>query len=424
VTVATVAWQDHAMFETRVSSAGRLRRPSFVVLVLTLATLVVGGAMIPGSTVALGSAPVTNGAFTAAFAPSVRFSPQLTDRLTATLARLRAVYHLPGLQAAIRYPDGTGWQGHAGFGDLAAHQAMGNLTLLDAGSITKTFVAALTLQLASQGVLSLDDPVSRWLPDLPYDPGLTIRELLDHTSGINDPFNQPALLDALDRHHRTPWTPARVLAYRGRTLFAPGTGYAYSNGDYILLGEVLERATGSTLADLLRARYFAPLHLTHTFLQSEEPVHGLAAHGYDYTGSATGAVKDLSDGTSYLPYTSLATALGAAGALVSTSDDLARWALYLYRGRVLAPPALQQMLDFSLTSAFHPPLPYGLGVERRSLLGFGSWGHGGALSGFRAAMRYFPDAGGVSIVVMTNSDRVNPDLLVQALLGVLYPARA
>jgi len=273
-------------------------------------------------------------------------------------------------------------------------------------------------------VLGLDDPIARWLPGLPYDTGITVRELLDHTSGVDDAFNHPALLAALDANHRRAWTTPQVLAYVGKAHFPPGQGWSYSNSNYILLGQIIERATGQTLAALLRQRFFVPLRLTHTYLQSEEPISGTVAHGYEFTIPTGGAVKDLSDGTPHLPFTSLKTSLGAAGALVTTADDLARWALYLYRGKVLPPSQLSQMLDFGVTAAFHPVLPYGLGVERRSFDGRGSWGHDGSLSGFRSAMRYFPASGGVTIVVMTNSDRVLPDSLVESLLDVLYPPLA
>ncbi len=413
---------------TRTPGRGRATPPPLLGLAVGL--LLAGVALPPGASAAPFAAPravaaavvrpASDPSAVVAAIPPPPFTPSITTRLAATLAQLRGADHLPGLQAVIRYPDGSRWMGHAGFGDVAPRQAMGNLTLLDAGSITKTFVAALMLQLAGQGVLGLDDPISRWLPGLPYDTGITIRELLDHTSGVDDAFDHAVLLDALDAHPRDAWTAFRSLAHVGHPLFAPGQGWSYSNSNYILAGQIIERATGQTLASLLRQRFFVPLRLTHTFLQSEEPIRGTPAHGYEDTSYTTWAMKDLSDGTPHLPFTSLGTALGAAGALVTTADDLARWALYLYRGRVLPPTDLSQMLDFGLTAAFHPRLPYGLGVQRRSLSGQGSWGHAGSLSGFRSAMRYFPGAG-VSIAVMTNSDHVDPDVIVEALLDVLYP---
>ncbi len=403
----------------------RLGRACSLALVLALA--LAGAIALPATPAAArfsGAplAPSAAGSRPAVTTPGPVFMRAVTTRLARTLADLRASNHLPGLQAAIRFPNGSVWMGHAGFADVATRGPMGNLTLLEAGSITKTFVAALALQLSGQGVINLDDPLSRWIAGPEYDPGITLRELLDHTSGVDDAFNHAALLDALDAHRRAVWTPGEVLAYVRAPYFPPGQGWAYSNSNYLLLGEVIERATGRTLASLLRERFFVPLRLTHTFFQSEEPLVGAPAHGYTYTSFRTWALKDLSDGTAHLPFTSLATSIGAAGAIVTTSDDLARWALYLYRGKVLPPSQLSQMLDFGLTSAFHPTLPYGLGVQRRSLDGKGSWGHAGSLSGFHAAMRYFPSADGVSIVVMTNSDHVDPDVLVKALLDALFPS--
>jgi len=419
----------HAMLEHLRPAALRRRHPIRVGRVRSFALALAIAAILPVVPVAASAGvPSPTGpailALTGPTTPVAPFTHALTTALTRTLAEERAKNHLPGLQAVIRFPNGTVWMGHAGVASYRGPRAMGNLTLLDAGSITKTFVAALTLQLSTQGVLGLDDPLSRWIPGLPYDSGITIRELLDHTSGVDDAFNHTSLLDALDAHRRATWTAAQVLAYVRKPYFAPGHGWAYSNSNYILLGEVIERATGQSLASLLRQRFIAPLHLTHTFLQSEEPVVGSAADGYSYTSYTRWTVKDLSDGTAHLPFTSLGTSIGAAGAIVTSADDLARWALYLYRGKVLPPAQLAEMLDFGLTSEFHPRLPYGLGVQRRSLSGWGSWGHAGSLSGFRAAMRYFPDAGGASIVVMTNSDHVDPDVIVKALLDDIFAPRS
>lgn len=350
-------------------------------------------------------------------------TPALEAQLNATLLRLRAADHLPGVQAVVRTAGGAAWSGHAGFADLATRERVTATTLFDAGSITKTFVAALTLQLAAGGVLGLDDPLSRWLPGFTRGPGVTLRELLDQTSGIDDPFLHATLLNALGAHPRRPWTPDQVLRYTGRPHFAPGRGWFYSNANYILLGQVIQRATGESVAALVRRRFLDPLGLGHTFLQGQEPVTGVAAHGYAAASPASGVPTDLSDGTSYLPFTSLATALGTAGALVTTADDLSRWAEALYGGRVLEPTALGQMLDFGLTRGLKPRWPYGLGAQQIAFSGRLSWGHSGLLSGYHAAMRYFPGSG-LTIAVLMNTDATNPDATVAALLGVLYPPTA
>ncbi len=182
---------------------------------------------------------------------------------------------------------------------------------------------------------------------------------------------------------------------------------------------VIERATGRSVAGLLRERFLDPLGLRHTFLQTEEPIAGTAAHGYDFTGRGW-AVEDLTDGTGHLPFTSLATALGTAGAIVTTSDDLARWAEALYGGRVLSPASLAAMLDFTQTKPMKPRWPYGLGAQRIAFRGHVSVGHSGLLSGYRASMRTFL-VEGVTITVMTNANGFDPDRLVASLVDVLYP---
>ena len=353
----------------------------------------------------------------APFGPS-GLAPALAARLSTALLRLRSVDHLPGVQAVVGYAGGWTWSGHAGFADLATRQPVSATTLFDVGSITKTFVAALTLQLAGQGVLGLSDPVSRWLPGFAGNPGATIRELLDHTSGIDDPFAHATLLDALGAHPRVAWTPARVLRYVGKPHFAPGRGWYYSNANYLLLGQIIQRATGQSVATLVRQRFLDPLGMSHTFLQGEEPITGSAAQGYDAPGNTTWALTDLSDGSPYLPFMSLATALGTAGAVVSTAGDLSRWAQALYGGRVLVPTALTQMLDFGLTRGLRPRWPYGLGVQEVTFHGQVSWGHSGLLSGYHAAMRYFP-ATGLTVVVLVNDDTTNPDALVAALFDAV-----
>ena len=341
-------------------------------------------------------------------------------RLSAELLLLRARHHLPGIQAVVRLPDGEAWIAHAGYADVATHTPVSTTTLFDAGSITKTFIATLTLQLADQGVLALDDPVTRWLPAFAAARGVTIRELLDHTSGIGEPFNSPTLLASLGSAPARAWSPAAVLRYAARPRFTPGHGWLYSNANYLLLGQIIQAATGSSVPALLQKQLLVPFGLDHTFLQGPlpPPASDVRAHGYDATTDAVWPAIDLSRGSAFEPFRSLATALGTAGALVTTADDLSRWAEALYGGHVLPAPTLARMLDFGLTTGLRPRWPYGLGVQRVTLLGQVAWGHSGLLSGFHAAMRYFP-ATGATIVVLTNADATNPDTLVSGLLGAL-----
>lgn len=343
--------------------------------------------------------------------PERTVPPELAAELQAVLDATREKQAIPGVQVAVLWPDGRLWVGTSGLADLGARQPVTPDTLFAVGSITKTFVAALVLQLAAEGRLGLDDPLSRWLPAFPNAERISVRQLLGHTSGVRDFFENATLLRALDADRGRAWTAAEVLRYVGGPYFAPGADYRYSNTNYVLLGLVVEGVTGRSVAEEVRRRFLAPLELRSTYLQTgERPVSGPRAHGYAGTKTAP---RDVGDGSRYLPFTSLATAVGTAGAIVSTAEDLARWADALYRGRVLPAGALVEMLDFQPRPKYH--YAYGLGALSSRVGILEAWGHGGRLSGFTASVRYFPRAR-LTIAVLTNQERVNSDVVVAAFL--------
>jgi D-alanyl-D-alanine carboxypeptidase len=205
-------------------------------------------------------------------------------------------------------------------------------------SVTKTFVAALTLELGDRGVLSLDDPVARHEPGLLRDGSrITIRELLSHRAGLFDYTSEPSLL----RGELAPRALVRIADRRPRT-----SGYAYSSTNYLVLGLVLERVTGEPLADLLRRMVFRPSGLRETRFEPGV-VAGASLHGHERAsrqGVATGTLRDTSSRT--------ARSAWAAGAIVSTTADLDRFFAWLQRtglARRMRPP---------------PGERYGLGLAR------------------------------------------------------------
>lgn len=356
--------------------------------------------------------------------------PQLTGlagRLQAQLVAAVKRLHLPGVQATILLSDGTSWSGAAGLADMAAARAMTTSDVFDVGSITKTFIGAEILRLAEAGTVHLDDPLSHWLPAYPGAAAITVRELLAHTSGLADYFANEKLLIHLGAAPRTPWPPAALLPYVAKPLFPPGKGWYYSNTNYLLLGEVIQAATGRGVGDELAGRFLKPLALRSTALQSgttvaPAPGLGPVALPYERVAAPKVAFKDLADGTGYLPFTSLATSLDAAGSLVSTSADLAHWGADLYGGSVLTAASLQAMEDTSISAPWKPRFVYGLGTQRLTIDGFTSYGHGGACSGYRAALRYFPLLG-ASIAVLTNIDGPDPDAIVAQLVTLITAPR-
>ena len=382
-------------------------------------------------------APVTTPAPSASPAPTTTPTGLSTDGPLPRLAGLGAQFqaqlaaavkglHIPGVQVTILLSDGTSWSGAAGLADVATKRRMTTADVFDVGSITKTFVGAEVLRLAEAGTLDLDDPLSRWLPAYPGAAGITVRELLAHTSGVADYFDNEHLLIHLGAAPRTPWQPAALLPYVGKPLFPPGKGWSYSNTNYLLLGEVIQAATGRDVGTELADRFLEPLGLHATALQSgtavaPAPALGPVADPYERAPGSKVAYKDLADGTGYLPFTSLATSLDAAGSLVSTSADLAHWGADLYGGTVLTPASLQAMEDTSISAPWKPRFVYGLGAQRLTIDGFTSYGHGGACSGYRAVLRYFPVLG-ASIAVLTNIDGPDPDAIVTQLVNVMLTA--
>jgi len=341
--------------------------------------------------------------------------------LQARLNAIRVQYHVPGVSATIIWPDGRSWTGVNGWADVKQHVPVAPTTAFSVGSVSKTFLAALVLQLADEGRLSLDDPVLRWLPTAAVPADATIRELLDHTSGLYDFFSNPAIDTALLANRRQAWTPARALGYMRAPYCAAGTCWHYSNSNYVLLGQVVQQVTGNPVATELRRRFFAPLRLVRTFVQGAEAARGTVATSYEVLGSGSSTrTVSQGDGTAISPFTSVVTAAGSAGAIAATSRDLAVWARRIYGGAILRPAALAAMLDVSHSVGAGSALPYGLGVEEVSLGGRLTEGHNGRLIGAGATMRYLPDSG-FSIAVVTNQDRVSPDVFAAALLAIAFP---
>ncbi len=370
----------------------------------------------PDPTAAPGSAPVVT--------PLPRIDPPkatiaMDAALDGRLQRLLKRYGLPGVSAAIVFADGSSWIGTAGLADVAARRPVTSETQFAVASVSKTFTAALVLGLVEDGRLGLDSSVASFLPGLHLDPAITVRQLLDHTSGLRDYFFNPSIDAALLKNPSRVWTPKDALRYLGKPYGKPGKSWHYSNTNYLLLGMLAEAVGGAPVADQLERRFFTPLGLDHTTFQAVDPPVGPIAHGYRFTGAdpALPAI-DLSDGTDVVPFTSVVTAAGAAGSIATTADDLAHWARDLYGGRALRPAALAMMLgDIDRTAKYKPAIGYGLGVQSIEVEGHPTLGHSGRLLGFRAVVRWLPDEG-IAIAVLTNQSRTDPNLVLRDLLRV------
>jgi D-alanyl-D-alanine carboxypeptidase len=353
--------------------------------------------------------PVPTSQLVAPASPTAHLDDATATALQKALGSIRTSGAYPGISAAVVFPDGSLWAGQSGSATLSPQAPVTADTLFSIGSISKTFVAALAGRLAARGTISLDDPLAKYVPTFHDAVSITLRQLLNHTSGVQDIFEIKTFSDAILANRTRAWTTEEVLAKVGsaRYAFAPGKGYRYSNTDYVLLGAAIEQATGQPIAALIRSEFLEPLGLTHTFLQTEEEAPGAKAHGYWTPASAP---VDQSAGT-MLPFTAEATAAGPAGAYVSTATDLARWGDALYNGNVLDQATLAAMTDISQTQGFKAPFTphwiYGLGLEETTIAGQTAWGHRGHLDGFWSAMWYLP-ASHATVVVIANAEWADP----------------
>ena len=277
---------------------------------------------------------------------------------------------VPGALMLVR--DGDHTVRHAsGYGNLAPRTRMRVTDRFRIGSETKMFVSTVVLQLVGEGKLSLDDTVERRLPGLiPNGSDITVRQLLNHTSGLYDYAEDKAFLAQLDNRRKV-WAPRRLIALgtAHKPVFPPGTKWGYSNTGYIALGLIVEAATGHTLGSELRERIFEPLRLRATSFDTRPQIAGRYAHGYSRLSKPR--LYDVSFVEPSLFW--------AAGAIVSTVDDLARFHDALLRGRLLRPDLLAAM---KTTVQVTPEQGYGLGMIRWRFPCGTFWGHGGGIFGY------------------------------------------
>jgi D-alanyl-D-alanine carboxypeptidase len=278
--------------------------------------------------------------------------------LQAAVDRARAAFGLTSVAVGISADAQLGWSGASGPPRSGTTTPLSGSTPFAIASVTKTFTAAIVLQLVEEGRVNLDAAVNDYLPELAIARGVTVRQLLSHTSGIADLL--APMRNRLNAEPSRVWQPAEVLALLGPSSFAPGTTWGYSNTNYVIAGMLVERVTGRPFADELGRRITGPLKLLGT---------GVPARGR----------------LPYLLGVSWTSAFWTSAMLDSNAADLVRWGDALYGGAILRNDGLAQMLDFNEEG-------YGLGAEQYRFSGLVGYGHSGLLRGYTTLLVHIPDA--------------------------------
>lgn len=303
---------------------------------------------------------------------------------------LHTSYRADGPGAAVLVVRGEQvlYRGAFGEGDVAGNVALSADDTFRIGSITKQFAAAAVLKLVEQGKVGLDDPLRQYVKDYPNGARITVRQLLDHTSGVKSYTSIPGVLDGPIQRDVT--TAQLIDSFKHEQPdFAPGEAWAYNNSGYVLVGAVIEAASGMPWHRYLDTTFFQPLGMTRTGYGADPAVVAKQVRGYSLEGDKVVDAKPIS-----------MTQPHAAGALVSSVDDLHKWNRALHEGKVLSAASYALM---TTPAGKAVEAKYGFGLFTGSVRGRPELEHGGGIFGFSTMLSYVPGAD-VSVVVLQNAD--------------------
>lgn len=324
---------------------------------------------------------------TCAFA---QITPETRSAVDQAVTKVIAKSGIASASIAIVKDGKLAYEQAYGFADLESKKAATPAMRYKIGSNSKQITASAILLLSDEGKISLDDPVSRFFPDLTRANEVTIRQLLSHTSGYEDFYP----LDYVAPYMAQPSTPQKIMDIWGKKPlnFDPGTQWQYSNTNYTIAGAIVEKLAGQPIFDFVRARVFAPLGMKSPIDADKQPWSKNDPIGY--TRFALGPPRAaVPEGSAWI---------FAAGELAMTPSDMALWDISLMNGTVLKPELLKQ-----LTTEVHlkngAGTGYGLGLGIGNSDGHRVWSHGGGTSGFISSNTTYPDDR-MAITVFTNQD--------------------
>jgi D-alanyl-D-alanine carboxypeptidase len=329
------------------------------------------------------------------------FNPALAANLQSTIDSMRLVQNVRGISACVFYPGVGTWKGVSGISYPGS--LMNSELEFGIASNTKLFTGVMVLQCAENGFLTLDDSLHEHLPPFNnIDSNITIRQLLNHTSGLYDVTSVPGYPDSIFNDPNRIFTPSELISWAGPPVFAAGTGWDYCNTNYILAGMIAESVTGLSYGQLLRDSILSPLQLDSTFLDVHDSLLYPVAHPWQ------AGVDNYS-----VPRTALNSAAWAAGAMYSTAGEMVQWYQALMNGQVLSPASFQELTSFVGTGN------YGIGISEVIVQGRTVWTHGGNIWGGYNSNMMYDVATGAIICVLINQIPAQSNLVSIQLLSTL-----
>lgn len=337
-------------------------------------------------------------------------SPDLVrgDHLQSIVEKYLNEYNVPGVSVSIENGAGEFWNLSIGHQNKDRTLGIEENSQFQIGSATKTFTAVEILLQVEAGKLALDDTLDRWYPEYPQSGKITVENLLNHTSGIEDLFKSPKLLLLSSLAPRKIWNQDEVIADLARTklLFEPGSRFQYSNTNYLLLGGILKQITGKDAHVLFEEDFFTPLNMTRTCLppgESKEVSSLVSGLDYDYLPMGPTWMKTDQTCWTTLTYTS--------GGMISTPDDLMLFYKALFNGDILNERTMADLLDIEQTDREYPEKSmtgYKYGLASINVGPDKAVGHRGGIMGYDTTPLYFP-LKDLYIVIMTNHTKMESD---------------
>jgi D-alanyl-D-alanine carboxypeptidase len=331
---------------------------------------------------------------------------RLRASLQAKLDELHRSAEFPGATVGFILADGRFASVSTGLADLENRIPLRPTDKMLAGSIGKTYFAAVVMQLVQEGKLRLDEKIEKWFgrdpwfARLPNAREITVKMLMNHTSGLAEYYGLKGFMDRLRTRPDLAFKPEMLVecVLDSKPLFVAGQGWSYADTNYILVGMIVERITGKSLYSEVEKRILKPLKLTRTIPSDRRVLPGVIT-GYSMPNSPFGFEgRVIQDGKFIInPQFEW-----AGGGYATTAEELARWAKALYEGRTFKPAMLELMLE-AVPAKTGRGDKYGLGVQVRQSNWGASYGHGGWFPGYLSEMEYFPEHK-VAIAIQVNTD--------------------